>query len=176
MLTIYIDFADAQAEATAFVSKKETGRSYSYDGLGTWTTRTTVEYSWGETAEQNIIPVVRIKPNLGSQNVWEAATNLGSTAVSGQAANYYTFNMTYSGADPGYLASPLPYADKIEAFKGELPEVLQNRQNNKIEYTQTFEVHTTPEKYGAAVMDVTNRFFDDIITYYNLVKPKPKAR
>jgi hypothetical protein len=59
------------------------------------------------------------------------------------------------------------FAEKIEPNEGNIPEVLDNRKNNKIEYVNTFDVFTTPEKYGDAVMDVANKYFDLIIKYYN---------
>ncbi|MEQ8580881.1 MAG: hypothetical protein RIC30_06720 [Marinoscillum sp.] len=154
MLTIYIDFADAVSEASTSVTRK-----------GDW-----IYYS--ESAEQNILPVVRIIPNMQSQNAWEQATNIGFTQFNAQSEQLYTFSMSYMTEDPEYLQSEINYATKVEAFKGDLPEVLANRANNKIEYVSTFEVTTTPEKYGAAVMDVTNKFFDDLIEYYNLVSAK----
>ena len=157
MLSLYIDFADTEAEASAFVSSKKGGG---------WIT-----HRWSESADQNIIPVVRVKPNMGSQNTWEAATNIGGTSVGGQSELLHSWNITYAGAEPDKLASDVQFATKVEEFAGQLPTVLQNRSNNKIEYVKSFVVKTTPEKYGAAVMDATNKYFDDVINYYNLTKP-----
>ncbi len=156
-LTMYIDFADTEAEASAFVSSTRGGG---------WIT-----HRWSESADQNIVPIIRVKPNLGSQDAWEAATNIGGTMVGGQTELLHSWSMVYAGAEPDELASDLQYAEKIEEFDGQLPQVLSNRKNNKIEYVKTFVVQTTPEKYGAAVMDATNKFFDDVIAYYNLSKP-----
>ena len=157
MLSIYIDFADTEAEASAFVSSKKGGG---------WIT-----HRWSESADQNITPIVRVKPNMGSQNAWEAATSIGGTSVGGQTELLHSWNITYAGAEPDKLASDVQFATKVEAFAGQLPTVLQNRSNNKIEYVKSFVVQTTPEKYGAAVMDATNKYFDDVIGYYNLTKP-----
>ncbi|MBD80691.1 MAG: hypothetical protein CL840_17385 [Crocinitomicaceae bacterium] len=156
-LVLYIDFADVASNATAYIN--ETSRSAS-----------TITYSYGESAEQSIVAGVRIVPSIGSESSWEAATNVGGTMLSVNTEYLNSWYMGYYGANPNRLTSTVPYADKVEKFEGELPEVLQNRRNKKIEYVSTFEVKTTPEKYGAAVLDAANKYFTDIIAYYNLTK------
>ena len=148
--SLYIDFAEAMAEANTYVSSK-----------GDWV-------YWGESAEQDVVPIVQLSRNLGSQSVFDEAGNAGSTMISGQSEVLHTFSMSH--VDGKQIRSDVNFATKIESFDGELPAVLENRKNKKVEYVQTFEVHTTPEKYEAAVMDVTNKYFTDFITYYNLVK------
>lgn len=171
---MYIDFAEMLSEANAWVSSKRGISSYSYDGLGTWTTRTPITHTWGESADQGIKTGVRLSPNMGVQGSWEAATTLGGTEFKGQSPLLHSFYIGMNGSNAGDFVLPLPFADKVEEFKGEIPAILNNRMNKKVEYVKTFVVHTTPEKYGAAVMDVTNKFFDDIIEYYKLVRPAKK--
>ena len=133
MLTMYVDFADTFAEASAWIDKKTIGKSSTYDAvLKGWWVQEHVQWNWGESHEERIVPVVRIRPDLGSQSSWEQATNLGRTSVGGQAYNYYNWSMTLTGAHPDALVSDLSYATSVNAFEGQLPEVLQNRSNKKL--------------------------------------------
>jgi hypothetical protein len=148
--TLYIDFADMFASAEAFV--KMTGGN-----------STVTHYKYGESAEQAIYPGVRLIPTLGSQDAMEAATNLGSTTIKGHDKNGYMFSVGLTSD----IISSVNYADRIEPAQGNIPAILANRKNNKIEHVTTFNVYTTPEKYGEAVLDVANRYFDAVIKIYN---------
>lgn len=148
--TLYIDFADMFASADAFVKVTGGNSSVTY-------------YTVGDSASQRIYPGVRLIPTLGSQATMEAATNLGTTTIKGHDRYGYMFSVGLTSD----LVSKVPFVDKIEPSQGKIPAVLANRRNNKIEHTTTFNVYTTPEKYTEAVMDVTNRYFDDMIKIYN---------
>ncbi len=159
MLTMYIDFAKMEASASAYVSNATKSGNY-------------MVWKFSEGADQSIVTGVRLVPSMGSQNVWEAATNLGTTMCGVQSEMLHSWSMTYAGGNDENFTSTVPFATDVQEFKGQLPTVLANRSNNKIEYVKTFEVKTTPELYGKAVMDVTNKFFDDIITYYKVTSSK----
>ncbi len=171
-LSFYVDFAQTEADADAWIS---VGRSTTSTVAvpGGWAKETIVPYTLGESAEQRIVPGVRVLPKLGSQAVLEAATDIGYSGVTGHSELLHSFTFIYPWSpNPTRLISPIPYATEVKKFEGQIPEVLQNRRNNKIEYATTFEVHTTPERYGLAVLDATDQFFSDLINYYNLVKGK----
>lgn len=161
-LSFYVDFAQTEAEAKASIS---IGNRTIIDGQ--WG----VPYSLSKEANMSILPGVRVIPKLGSQAAFEGATDIGYSGVTGHSEILHTFTfleMPNSGTELR-LTSTVPFADEIVKQEGEVPPILQNRKNNKIEFASTFLVKTNPEKYGAAVVDATNLYFDDLITYYNLV-------
>lgn len=151
--TIYIDFADVLAEANADVSI--TGRSE------TATTKTT-HYTWSEGGNQKLVPGVRIVRNIGSESLGEMGKNLSTTKIGGHDDLGYMF-YTGLGAE---LVSDVNFVEKIVEDEGKVPDILTNRKNNKIEYAKTFKVVTTPAKYEAAVLDVTNKYFDAFLKIY----------
>ena len=155
--TLYVDFADMLATAQADVSV--TGRT-------TIGNTTTTYFQWSESADQKLYPGVRIVQNLGSESLAEIGKNLSSTSVKGHTELGHMF---YVGLFHD-VVSDLPFVDKIEESEGEVPEILRTRRNNKIEYAKTFQIHTTPEKYGKAVMDAANKYFDTVIKIYNYGK------
>ena len=159
-LSMIIDFAAAEAEATAFVKEN-------YSGNG-W-----VNITYGESQDASLTPILGVRTGLGGSTLDKG--NLANTSVATFTENLYSWYMTaINWGDLDRLASSVPYAESIEEFEGELPELFASRKNNKIEYVKTFVVKTTPELYEAAVMNATNRYFDDIIRCYNASKPKKK--
>ena len=155
--TLYVDFAHALATAHADV--KVTGSSTSGNTTTTFFTIT-------EGGNQKLYPGVRIVRNLGSQSAIEMATSIGTTGVKGHNE---VGNIFYEGLTND-VVSTLPFVEKVEVVEGEVPEILKNRRNNKIEYAKTFQIYTTPEKYGAAVLDAANKYFDTVIKIYNYGK------
>jgi hypothetical protein len=155
--TLYVDFADALATAHADVS---------VTGSSTHGNTTTTYFTISEGGNQKIYPGIRIVRNLGSQSAIEMATSIGTTGVKGHNE---IGNIFYVGL-VNDVASSLPFVDKVEVVDGEVPEILKNRRNNKIEYTRTFQVYTTPERYGAAVLDAAKKYFDTVIKIYNNAK------
>lgn len=148
-VSMIIDFADVVAEADAVVNI--TGRS-----------STAISYEWGESADQKIYTGVRLMGNIGGNDAGEANLSLATTKLF--AHDKYGYYFGISGG-VGYV-SDVSFADSIEKNEGEVPAILANRRNNKIEYASTFNVSTTPAKYEEAVLDVTNKWFDNIIKYY----------
>jgi hypothetical protein len=149
-LQLIIDFAEVTSESNAYI--QVTDRSPS-----------TISYAYGKSADQKIYTGVRLLTNIGSQNTWEAATDNTRTGIKGHDLYGYYFFV----GPANNIISDVAFAKKIEPNEGNIPEVLDNRKNNKIEYVNTFDVFTTPEKYGEAVLDVANQYFDLIIKYYN---------
>ncbi|MEQ8474263.1 MAG: hypothetical protein RIC35_23910 [Marinoscillum sp.] len=161
-LSFYVDFAQTEAEAKATIS---IGKRTIVDGQ--WG----VPYTLSKEANMSVLPGVRVIPKLGSQSAFEGATDIGYSGVTGHTEVLHTFTFL---ENPGTetasrLTSGIPFAMEVIKQEGEVPAILQNRKNNKIEYASTFVVKTTPEKYAEAVVDATNLYFDDLITYYNLV-------
>lgn len=157
-LSFYVDFAQTEAEAKASISVGN--RPFLDDQWG-------VPYTLSKEANISILPGVRVIPKLGSQAAFEGATDIGYSGVTGHSEVLHTF--TFLSQTIGRLTSALPFADEIVKQEGEIPAILQNRKNKQIEFASTFLVKTNPEKYGAAVVDATNLYFDDLIAYYNLV-------
>lgn len=155
--TLYVDFAEMLATASADVSI--TGRTK----IGN--TKTTY-FKWSESADQKLYPGVRIVPNIGSQATFEAATTISSTTIKGHTELGHIFSVGL----PYDIVSNESFVEKIEEVKGEVPAILQNRRNNKIEYAKTFQIYTTPKKYEKAVLDAANKYFDKVIKIYNYGK------
>ena len=155
--TLYVDFADMLATAHADVSITGTSE--------TEYTKTTF-FTWSEGGDQKLYPGVRIVRNMGSESAGEVATNIGTTTVKGHTELGHMFTVGLIN----HVVSDVSFVEKIEEIEGEVPEILKNRRNNKIEYAKTFQVYTTPEKYGTAVLDAANKYFDTVIKIYNYGK------
>jgi hypothetical protein len=152
--TLYVDFADALATAHADVH---------VTGSSTTGNTTTTYFTWSEGGDQKLYPGVRITRNMGSQSTIEVATSIGTTTIKGhnEVGNMFSVGLLND------IVSNIPFVEKIEEKEGEVPEILKNRRNNKIEYAKTFQIYTTPEKYGTAVLDAANKYFDVVIKIYN---------
>ena len=152
---LYIDFAEMVATSSADVSITNRDSKYTY-------------FSWSESADQKMKPGVRLIPNLGSESLGEMGKNLGVTKIGGHTDLGHMF---YMGL-PADLVSEKEFIETIEPVEGDIPEILKNKRNNKMEYVKTFRVKTTPEKYGDAVVDATNMYLNDYIKIYNNNKNK----
>lgn len=152
---LYVDFAEMVATSSASVNVTGRDSKYTY-------------FTWSEDADQKMKPGVRLIPNLGSESLGEMGKNLGATKIGGHTE---LGQMFYMGL-PADLISEKDFVESIEPLEGEIPEILKNKRNNKMEYVKTFKVVTTPEKYGDAVVDATNKYIDDYIKIYNYHKNK----
>ncbi len=155
--TLYVDFADMLATAHADVT---------VTGSSTAGNTKTTYFNWSEGGDQKLYPGVRIVQNLGSESLAELGKNLSSTTIKGHTELGQMFSVGLFHD----IVSQKPFVDKIEEVKGEVPTILKNRRNNKIEYAKTFQIYTTPEKYGNAVLDAANKYFDTVIKIYNYGK------
>lgn len=148
-LTLVIDFAEVLAEAEAKI--KYAGSSYN-----------SVSYNLQDLVGQSVVAGVRILPNAGSQATMEAATNLCHSGIKGHDALGYMFSTNVLSD----IISPLPIASSLDKTT-ELPEILRNRRNNKMQNVSTWNVTTNKAQFEAAVLDAVNRYLNDYIKIYN---------
>lgn len=152
-MNIIVDFADMLAEAEAKVK---------YAGsFGNTTT-----YNLSETADQKMYPGVRIAPNIGSQAALETGQNIQGTKILAhdELGSMFSVGLVHD------VTSDQNFVQSVDKNEGEIPAILANRRNNKMEYTTTWNVTTTPELYEAAVLDAFNKYLDVVIKLYNYNK------
>jgi hypothetical protein len=150
---LVVDFADMLAEAEAKVK---------YGG----SSGNTVTYNLTETVDTKMYPGVRITPNIGSQAALETGKNIQGTKISAHDEFGYIFSVGLTKD----IVSQKTFVESVEESQGEIPAILANRRNNKIEYATTWNVNTTKELYEAAVIDAFNQYMDVVIKLYKYGK------